>query len=250
MQKIEQNVKRQQGKDYRAGPPNRSDQQYRQWVEELYKLAVSQGDRYLVTYVEQLREYHIALEINSTTRMKDAMKRLEKYFKGLNEDLMTDIDKRLRDLYYRAIQALEKYEEKHGQPENPKLKKLKELILKNYQKELEEAGAAAKKEAAEAKKDEEDAEGKGGKNEEKSEEEEGENECRADTEERSKENEEEKGEREFHSTKNKAKGIVFSRTRESTQALMGWIKETEELSAILRPHTIVGSGDGTSMYKR
>lgn len=40
------------------------------------------------------------------------------------------------------------------------------------------------------------------------------------------------------------KGIVFTRTRESTVALDDWIKEDEELKAVLRPKALVGSGDG------
>ena len=42
------------------------------------------------------------------------------------------------------------------------------------------------------------------------------------------------------------KGILFTRTRESTEALLDWIKETEELKAVLRPVLLVGSGDGKS----
>ena len=44
------------------------------------------------------------------------------------------------------------------------------------------------------------------------------------------------------------KGILFTRTRESTLALEDWIKETEELKAVLRPEALVGSGDGNSKF--
>ena len=45
------------------------------------------------------------------------------------------------------------------------------------------------------------------------------------------------------------KGIVFTRTRESTTALEDWIKEDDELKAVLRPEALVGSGDGNSKFK-
>ena len=162
-----------------SAPANRSSQGYRQWLEELYKNAVTGGDRYLVTYAEQLREYHVALEINNSSRMKDARKSLEKYFSKLDEGKFTTIDKKLKQHYSRAKDALEKYVQIHGEPHNPNLLELKKLIFKF----------------------EEDS-----------------------------------------SSQTKSKGIVFTRTRESTQALLGWIQETEELSAILRPVIIVGRG--------
>ena len=169
-----------------SAPANRSSQGYRQWLEELYKNAVTGGDRYLVTYAEQLREYHVALEINNSSRMKDARKSLEKYFSKLDEGKFTTIDKKLKQHYSRAKDALEKYVQIHGEPHNPNLLELKKLIFK-----FEE----------DSRKESEDS-----------------------------------------SSQTKSKGIVFTRTRESTQALLGWIQETEELSAILRPVIIVGSG--------
>ena len=260
MQKIEEAVKRRQGNAYQVGPPNRSEEQYRKWVEELYKVAVSERERFLVTCAEQLREYHIALEINNFTRMKDALKRLGKYFKGLNEDLMTDIEKRLIDVHRRAINALDKCVEKQGEPVNPKLTKLKELILMNYREEQEEVDEAvrvredAKKESAEAKKDEETAEGNS-KESGKSEERAG-GETSVNLKESGSEEKKEGGDRErekktkYNSVKTKAKGIVFTKTRDSTKALLGWIEETEELCTTLRPQIIVGSGDDKSMYQQ
>ena len=47
---------------------------------------------------------------------------------------------------------------------------------------------------------------------------------------------------------NGPKGILFTRTRESTSALEDWIKETEELNAVLRPEALVSSGDGNSKF--
>ena len=78
MEKIENRLKTMSGKSFKAGPPDKGGQQYRQWVEELYKDAVAVGDRYLVTYTEHLREYHISLTLNSNTRMKNARKYLQK----------------------------------------------------------------------------------------------------------------------------------------------------------------------------
>jgi len=40
------------------------------------------------------------------------------------------------------------------------------------------------------------------------------------------------------------KGILFTRTRDSTKGIMGWIEETPELKSILRPKVLVGAGDG------
>ena len=172
------------GQDNLSALANRSSQGYRQWLEELDKNAG--GDRYLVTYVDQLRKYHVALEINNSSRMKDARKSLEKYFSKLDEGKFTAIDKKLKQCYSRTKDALEKYVQIHGEPHNPNLLELKKLIFK-----FEE----------DSRKESEDS-----------------------------------------SSQTKSKGIVFTRTRESTQALLGWIQETEELSAILRPVIIVGSG--------
>ena len=47
---------------------------------------------------------------------------------------------------------------------------------------------------------------------------------------------------EYHKSENKAKGILFSTTRESTSNLRSWIKECAELSRILIPEQLVGTG--------
>lgn len=253
MQKIEEAVKRRQGNAYQAGPPNRSEEQYRKWVEELYKVAVSERERFLVTCAEQLREYHIALEINNSTRMKDALKRLGEYFEGRNEDLMTDIEKRLIDVYHRAINTLDKCVEKEGEPVNPKLTKLKEFILMNYREEQEEVDEAVRV-REDAKKDEETAEGnskESGKSEGQAGRETGVNLEESGSEEKKEGRDREREKKtNYNSVKTKAKGIVFTKTRDSTKALLGWIEETEELCTTLRPQIIVGSGDDKSMYQQ
>ena len=184
MKSIEEDI----GQDNPSAPANRSSQGYRQWLEELDKNAG--GDRYLVTYVDQLRKYHVALEINNSSRMKDARKSLEKYFSKLDEGKFTAIDRKLKRSYSNAKDALEEYVQIHGEPHNPNLLELKKLIFKFEEDSRKES--------------------------------------------------------EYSSSQTKSKGIVFTRTRESTQALLGWIQETEQLSAILRPVIIVGSG-GESM---
>ena len=45
------------------------------------------------------------------------------------------------------------------------------------------------------------------------------------------------------------KGILFTSTRDSTEALLDWIKETEELNAVLRPETLVGNSKNASCLK-
>ena len=69
MTAIEARIKKLKGKSFKAVPSDKGGQQYRQWVEEFYKDAVAVGDRYLVTYAEHLREYHISLTLNSNTRI-------------------------------------------------------------------------------------------------------------------------------------------------------------------------------------
>ena len=77
MDKIENKVKEIKGKSFRCGPPDKASQQYRQWVEEFYKDSIADAERYLITFTEHLREYHIALIINKSTTMKNAKKRLQ-----------------------------------------------------------------------------------------------------------------------------------------------------------------------------
>ena len=134
MDQIEVQLKKIKGKSYKAGPPEKGGQQYRQWVEEFYKDSTTSGDRYLVTYAEQLRKYHVALTLNTNTRIKDARRRLQEYFDSLDRKKFTKIDVELEQLFHKAMQALDKsIEENGGEPENPQLKKLKELLLQNYE---------------------------------------------------------------------------------------------------------------------
>ena len=70
---------------YEMAPTERAGQQYRHWCESLLKVAETVGNRYVVTYAEQLREYHVALTINEATRMKDALAYLRRYFDNLDE---------------------------------------------------------------------------------------------------------------------------------------------------------------------
>ena len=84
MQEIEKCVK-QSSVEIEIPPPERVDQQYRQWCEVLFGKAVSLSQRKVVTYAEQLRVYHVSLTVNEQTRTKDALAYLEKYFKNLQE---------------------------------------------------------------------------------------------------------------------------------------------------------------------
>ena len=315
MDKIEALIKRAKGNSFRAGPQDKAGQQYRQWVEVLYKDSIAEGDRFLVTYAEHLREYHVALTINASTTMKNAKKRLKRYFDSLDETKFLPIDEKLKKLFQCAMEILDKFVEEHGEPENPLLMHLKELILKNY-KDLEpqekkdsngklseerddganeteqkengieetilengEDATSGKQEERSGSKDSDDQNGDGsvvgtskgeagdiisnvdasvmgnGTDEvEKSETEV--------TQEHKKETDQDEvkgsdsgdipedkssdgrngGQKEWKGPK----GILFTRTRESTEALLDWIKETKELNAVLRPEKLVGSGDGNS----
>ena len=317
MTKIETLIKRVKGKSFKAGPQDKAGQQYRQWVEELYKDSVADGERFLVTYAEHLREYHVALTINASTTMKNAKKRLERYFDSLDEEKFLPIDEQLRSLFQCAMKILEKFVEENGEPENPLLKQLEELILKNYKdldprqvkdrdgKLSDEKDGAGAKEAGQDEngikkkilEDEKDA--KSGKEVERSGGKDsddqngdgsedgtskglaGDIKCNGDatvmgngTDEVEKAETEVKEEhkKDTDQDEDKAsnsedtiqgdkssdgrntgqiewkgpKGILFTRTRESTEALLDWIKETKELDAVLRPEPLVGSGDGNS----
>ncbi len=316
MDKIEALIKRVKGESYKAGPPNKADQQYRQWVEEIYNDSIKKGDRFLVTYAEQLREYHVALTINASTTMKNAKNRLQRYFDSLNEDKFLPIDEKLKNLFKNAMEILEKIVEEHGEPVNPLLMHLKELLLKNYkdvkpQQEKDSNGETSKDDGAneasqkengtekknlENKEDamtlnrekssgneygnkinsestddatsgqvmvEEDvacdvdanktagdtdgaekgkAEVNGEQKKEPDRDEENANITAANTEEGKPSYNWNDGKKEWKGPK----GILFTRTRESTEALLDWIKETKELNAVLRPEKLVGSGDGNS----
>lgn len=358
MVQIEGRLKKLRGKSFKAGPPDKGGQQYRQWVEEFYKDAVAVGDRYLVTYTEHLREYHISLTLNSNTRMKNARSYLQKYFRSLDREKFTDIDEILEKLFYKAMEALDKFIEKNDEPENPQLTKLKELLLENYQdsqhsdngqhktNESREGDDGTSQESANengqekvgskegamngdveaskmsddkvteatkstgevdrktpgqeenARKDEDKRESISLKTEQSAtdttqrsspdtaanqEEESGSeilcvnaantaegssSEVLSDSPDESNSevldglkddvtegsssdttNEDDKAEQtksRHHPEWEGPKGILFTRTRESTEALLEWIKETEELNKVLRPVLLVGSGDGKS----
>ena len=323
MDKIHGGIKRLMNKSFKGPPPEKAGQQYRQWVEELYKDSIAAGDRYLVTYAEQLREYHIALSINTTTRMKNAKLHLQKYFESLDEDLFTETDRNLRELFCHAIDVLDRFVQEHGEPQNPRLVRLKQLLLDHYkafqtEDEIEEEEKLDKrtskdkrsdqtvKENAQLdkKQDEKENEFQGTKeNDEKCENENLKTNCglfgekdrtqemSSDGSQTSKDEEHSVSKEGAHShptegqtvkealhtameeigqnnsddstyetqeinlavktncpSKEKAgpKGILFTRTRESTEALLDWIEDTEELNSFLRPEALVGSGNDTS----
>lgn len=345
MDKIEAILKKRKGK---AGPPDKASQQYRQWIEEFYKDSIAEGDRFLVTYAEHLREYHVALTINTSTTMKKAKKRLYNYFDSLDEEkFLPKFDEKLKNLFLCAMKMLDKYVEEHGEPVNPFLVQLKELLLKNYKDEEpqqgresqdqskkeenggkngcddeeggtdeDKAGNDGNKDASNDRKDEpgkevvddqeagqvENTEGNklegAGRGEESSGNEDDNEDSKKDLSPEKMEDGLSDGARNGHDPlegdivsnvdSNKAaggtdefekdeeenasnsaldtleedrpsddrnggqkewkgpKGILFTRTRESTEALLDWIKETEELNAVLRPEPLVGSGDGNS----
>ena len=314
MNKIEALIKRFKGKSFKAGPQDKAGQQYRQWVEEFYKDSVADGERFLVTYAEHLREYHIALTINASTTMKNAKKCLKRYFDSLDEDKFLSIDEQLKSLFQCAMKILDKFVEENGEPENPLLKHLKELILKNYTDlgpqqvkdrngKLSEEKDGGAKEAGqdengiEEKVLENEKDSRSGKEAERggskdSDDQNGDESvdgtskgqaddiaCNGDasvmgngTDEAEKGVTEEDHKKKTDQDEDKAsnsgdtipeekssdvrnggpkewkgpKGILFTRTRESTEALLDWIKETKELNAVLRPEPLVGSGDGNS----
>ena len=353
MKNIEAQINKFKGKSGKDAPSDKAGQQYRQWVEEVYKDSVAGGDRYMVTYAEHLREYHIALTLNANTRMKNAREYLTKYFEALDTEKFTETDKNLEKLFYKAMGILDTHIKKYGEPENPRLLKLQELLLDNYkdverqQDNKDESGKkegdggsetegrrdlveendkscaqeqevenekvkndAEKKEEEREREDEEcatvlaeDTEKLNGevskenpslekteelppeaarsdhastkpddnqnilgeseledssaneKSEVKSEkdgampEQESQNNARSTSSEGT-ENDEGSSENGAHHPEwDGAKGILFTRTRESTIALFDWINETEELSKVLRPELLVGSGDGNSKSK-
>ena len=354
MDKVEAQVKRLKGKSFKVGPPDKAGQQYRQWVEELYKDSVADGDRYLVTFTEHLREYHVALTLNTYTRMKNARKYLDKYFDQLDTEKFTETDKNLLKLFKKAMEALETYIKKDGEPQNPRLMKLKELLLENYENDKPQQGKedqcnkkedgegdgkdeckddqspgvtdhmdektmkstkdASEKGCKDAKEDVENEENHLGNEDDASltaeesavkcgsedsnqkaplekmekcapedagsehglqkrddlgdsdasqtvqdageSEYDNSNKSKAKKDEDAKTKEDSSGEDNSSDEKSAyhpewvgPKGILFTRTRESTDALLDWIKETEELNAVLRPEPLVGSGDGNSKYK-
>ncbi|XP_068695183.1 ATP-dependent RNA helicase DHX58-like isoform X2 [Montipora foliosa] len=348
MGNIEAQVKKFKQNSCKA-PVDKGGQQYRQWVEQLYKDSVAEGDRYLVTYTEHLREYHVALTLNANTRMKNARKYLTKYFEALDTDKFTETDKKLKQLFHKAMKVLDEHIARYGEPQNPRLLKLKELILKNYtdvqsrqdkeedksskssgegsgrheggqddtdekikerdagnellknDEKQKEEGIGGENEASAVVKETERCEcdvskndtssdkagktppedvsghasktqdgtsteevsqtidGAGGLEYAASEQSEAQNEVDTVMEEVNEQGsetnestssdgaEEDKAldeQRAHHPEWEGPKGILFTRTRESTEALLDWIKETEELNAVLRPEHLVGSGDG------
>ena len=344
MNRIEARVKGIKGKLLKSVPPEeKASQQYRQWVEEFYKDSVADAHRFLITYAEQLREYHIALTINKSTTMKNAKKRLQTYFDSLDKEKFLPEDEKLKNLFHRAMNMLDKFVEEHGEPENPFLMKLKELLLQHYkdvkpqQRDKEDQSSSGVENGTEQECDDE---GSGGERSEVRDnndhsEESGTKESNSQKDDKANdENQEENGkegtilQKEDYTTCNGEesggnengskdsikedlaasnidtieaaarkddeekgvsapakekcheepsqeaetsaenmqddkssdesngaqkewkgpKGILFTRTRESTSALEDWIKETEELKAVLRPEALVGSGDGNSKF--
>jgi ERCC4-related helicase len=110
------------------------------------------------------------------------MKYLDEFFDTLDKLKFQPTDKKLLALFQQARGVIESRKDK--EPVNPKLNKLKELILKFHE--------------------EDKAKGR----------------------------------------KGETKGILFTRTRDSTVGLQGWIDDTKELQEILRPKALVGAGDG------
>ena len=336
MTKIETRVKGIKGKLLKSVPPEeKGSQQYRQWVEEFYKDSVTDADRILITLAEHLREYHIALTINKSTTMKNARKCLQKYFDSLDREKFLQIDEKLTNLFQAAMSMLDKHVKEHGEPPNPLLMKLKDLLLQHYKEERPQKGEKEEQprangvenggenerhdegsatEISEVGEDVDDSEKskktrssnqendktcddsqEEDKNEGTSldktthnEEESGGNkngdsakedlgnidaadvddaaeECESGTatennhENPSQETDKSAENLQDDKSLNKRngeqrewkgpKGIVFTRTRESTTALEDWIKEDDELKAVLRPEALVGSGDGNSKFK-
>lgn len=312
MDKIEALIKRAKGKSFKAGPQDKGGQQYRQWVETLYKDSIADGERFLVTYAEHLREYHVALTINASTTMKNAKKRLKRYFDSLDENKFLTIDEQLKRLFQCAMQILDKSVEEHGEPENPLLMQLKELILKHYKElephqkqdsngkpivgkdeetnkaeqeqngkeetivENEKTATSAKQEERSESKNSDDQNGdgsssigqpgditcngnanvlsnatdevdKGEVEKEEHKKETDQDECKASNSgDAIPEGKSSDGSNGAQKEWKGPKGILFTRTRESTEALLDWIKETKELDAVVRPEKLVGSGDGNS----
>ena len=305
MAKIEVQLKKMKGNSYKAGPPDKGGQQYYQWVDEMYKDSVAVGERYEVTFAEQLREYHISLTLYRSTRMMNARRHLQKYFDSLNRELFTEIDQSLERLFHKAMQALDRLiQENREEPENPlRLTILKKLLLQ-YHKQLHQGNKDHPNKAENERENKDGNEGDGTSEDstfhnspEKADNKE---DNMSDDIEASesvltrvlrilkktvtkKERSLPKGKplkknvktrdlcmetkeevaRELDASGyrdsvknayvadgkwNGLKGIVFTRTRESTEALLQWIKETEELNAVLRPEALVGSGDGKSKY--
>ncbi|XP_020906364.1 probable ATP-dependent RNA helicase DDX58, partial [Exaiptasia diaphana] len=151
-------------------PADRVGQQYRQWVEGIEKEAISKALRDLSTYAKHLKRYHIALLINDTVRTKDAIQYLQEFFDNLDQGKFLSSDKKLQELFEKAINGIKSRIEK-TEPKNPKLEKLKELILKFYEEDK------------------------------------------------------------VKDRKGETKGILFTKTRDSTKGLMGWIQETDELKS-------------------
>ena len=157
----------------------RAEQPYRNCIDEACVAAF--GNRFLMTYLEHLREYHIALTIAKVSRMADALNYLKRYFERHDESKYTVIDHILKNLFESMIKEIEDYIKEHGEPSNPKLEKIKKLIIR------------------------------------------------------------------YHTEDGKARGILFTKTRESTLALESWIKETEALKELINAARIIGSGGGEGM---
>lgn len=110
------------------------------------------------------------------------MKYLDEFFNNLDDTKFQATDHKLLELFQKGKSIIESRLDK--EPMNPKLLKLKDLILKFHEEDKEKG------------------------------------------------------------RKGETKGILFTRTRDSTVGLEGWISDTKELKDILRPKTLVGAGDG------
>ncbi|XP_048587740.1 antiviral innate immune response receptor RIG-I isoform X1 [Nematostella vectensis] len=138
MDKIEKAAKKSLP-DLQQPPCNRVSQQYRQWIEVISKQACALGLRQLTTYIEQLRQYHLALLTNDTVRMKDALTCLKEYFDTLDETKFTENDKLLHNLYHKAKELVENHVAIHGETPNPKLEELKKLLLGFHENDSRES---------------------------------------------------------------------------------------------------------------
>ena len=172
MSAIENKVKKFNVPELRTN--ERSEQPYRNWIEDV--CAKGSGNRILMTYVENLRNYHIALNIADVSRVKDAQNYLKRYFQELDKSKFTEVDVSLLRLFEDMEKTMEDYMKIHGEPSNPKLDRIEEMIKR------------------------------------------------------------------FHAEDNTSRGILFTKTRESTLALEAWIKETDGLKDKITAARITGTG--------
>ena len=170
---------------YRAVPElkttDRVQQPYRNWIESACGVAF--GNLYLTTYLEHLRQYHITLTIAEVSNMNGSLKYLERYFEQIDERNTNKALRETKKTFEKMREEIMDYVKENGEPLNPKLKKVRELLLRSNEDD------------------------------------------------------------------GNSRGILFTKTRESTLALEAWIKETEELREQIRAARIVGTGKGEGMFK-